>query len=124
MDTAQLLVALLGSAGGGAVLVALVNGLIKWISGASARERNRNTDLITQRRNAIEERDVAYAERDDADLRKRTAYEYASTLRRQLIENGLTPDEWPLDRTVPKKVIEKKEKNDAREPWTGPLRGS
>lgn len=121
MEPAQLAVALLGSAGGGAVLVALVNGLIKWISGASARERNRNTDLMAQRVKAIEERDGAYDERDQADLRRRQAYEYVSTLRRQLLENGLTPGEWPLDRTVPVQEILKKEKHDAREPWTGPL---
>lgn len=124
MDTAQTLVAILGSAGGGAVLVALVNGLIKWISGASARERNRNTDLITQRRKAIEERDAAELDRDASDLKKRQAYEYASRLRRQLIENGYDPEEWPLDRTVPAKQVQKKEKNVAREPWTGPLGSS
>lgn len=109
MDTAQLLVTIIGAGGGGAVLLALINGLIKWISGASARERNRNTDLISQRSKAIEERDTAERERDDADLRRRIAYEYASTLRRQLIENGLTPGEWPLDRTTPKYKINEKE---------------
>jgi hypothetical protein len=107
VDTAQILVTVLGAGGGGAVLVALINGLIKWISGASTRERNRNTDLISQRAKAIEERDAAERERDDSDLRRRHAYEYASSLRRQLIELGATPEEWPLDRTTPKyRIVE------------------
>lgn len=101
MDTAQLLVALLGAGGGGAVLLALVNGLIKWLSGASARERDRNTNLESQRKKAIEEREAAENEREQADLRRRQAYEYASTLRRQLIENGIPVEDWPLDRTIP-----------------------
>lgn len=114
MDPAQLLVALLGAGGGGAVLLALINGLIKWLSGASTRERDRNTDLIAQRVKAIEERDLAEKERDESDQKKRLAYEYASSLRRQLIENGLTPGEWPLDRTVPPTAIRKMKEKDGK----------
>ena len=92
---AQDLVTLIGAGGGGAVFLALINGVIKWLSGASSRERQKNTDLISQRRKAIEEKDRAEEERDDADRRRRIISEYASSLRRQLLENGLTPLEWP-----------------------------
>lgn len=91
MDTAQLLVTVLGAGGGGAVLLALINGVIKWLSGSSARERQKNTDLITQRLNAIEARDEAVKDRDKADDNRRKAEEEVSVLRRQLIENGITP---------------------------------
>lgn len=96
----EILVALLGAGGGGAVLLALINGLIKWVSGASARERAKNTDLISQRTSAIEERDAAERERDEADKERRHANEYASILRRQLIEHGIAPKAWP-DNTSP-----------------------
>ena len=106
MDTAQLLVTVLGAGGGGAVLLALINGLIKWLSGSSGRERAKNTDLISQRRNAILDRDEAEKDRDEADKKRRAADEYASSLRRQLIENGLTPGAWPYENTITKKIKE------------------
>lgn len=88
---AQLLATVLGAGGGGAVLLALVNGLIKWLTGASSRERARNTDLATQRRDAIRDRDQAERERDAADEKRRLEAEYSARLRRQLIEAGITP---------------------------------
>lgn len=91
--TAQLLVTLLGAGGGGAALVALINGLIKWLSGASHRERVRNTDLVTQRINAIEDRAKVEKERDDADDRRREAEEHVSILKRQIRELGAVPRE-------------------------------
>lgn len=95
MDSAQLIATLLGAGGGGAVLLALTNGLVKWLSGASGRERIRNTDLETQRAEAV-------ARADTADLRRRLTAEYASRLRRQLIENGVTPEDWPdTDKAIP-----------------------
>lgn len=97
MDTSQLLVTVLGAGGGGAALLALINGLIKWLSGSSARERQRNTDIVSQRRVAIEERETANTERDQADRKRRKSDEYASSLRRQLLENGITPLAWPDD---------------------------
>jgi len=96
MDTAQLLVAVLGAGGGGAVLLALVNGVIKWLSGASSRERAKNSDLATQRTNAINERNEAERERDEADEKRRETEEYVSILRRQLIENNIQPAVRPL----------------------------
>jgi hypothetical protein len=98
---AQLIVALMASGGGGAALLALVTGIIKWLSGASARERLRNADLETQRLIAIEERTKAEKERDEADTKRRIALEYASQLRGQLLQNGITPGAWPADQTVP-----------------------
>lgn len=97
MDTAQIIVSLLGAGGGGAVLVALVNGIMKQVSGAAGRERVRNTSLEEQRIKAIEERDEA---RDAAELdaaKRRRMAEYASLLRRQLNEAGIAPAPWPED---------------------------
>lgn len=107
MDAAQLVVTILSSAGGSAVVVTLINGTIKWLSGASGRERQRNTDLATQRTRAIEERDAAEKERDEADLKRREAEEYAARLRVQLFTTGITPEDWPYDRTIPKAQIKK-----------------
>ena len=91
MDTAQLLVTILGAGGGGAAILALINGTFKWITGSAGRERQRNTDLVSQRLKAVEERDSAEKERDESDKKRREAYEYASKLRRQLIEHGIEP---------------------------------
>lgn len=93
----QLLVAILGAGGGGAVLLALVNGIMKWLSGASHREREKNTDLATQRRTAIEERDQAERERDEADKKRREAEEHVAILQRQLLLAGFWPN--PRDPT-------------------------
>jgi len=101
VDTPQLLVTVLGAGGGGAVMLALVTGLIKWLSGSSAREREKNTNLISQRRTAVEDRDLAENERDAADKKRRIADEYASMLRRQLIENGFVPPPWPQEHNIP-----------------------
>lgn len=92
MDGAQLLVAILGAGGGGAAILALVNGIIKWLSGSATRERDKNTDLVSQRRKAIQEREDAERDRDAADMRRRKIQEYNSILRRQLIEAGLEPE--------------------------------
>jgi len=94
-DATSLIVALLGAGGGGAVLLAGIKGFITWLSGSAGRERDKNTNLIAQRSNAIADRDLAEKERDEADKKRRDAYEYASSLRRQLIENGISPQPWP-----------------------------
>ncbi len=112
MDAAQLVITIMASGGGGAALLAMINGLWKWINGSASRERSKNTDLNNQRVNAIKERDQALDERDLADRRKRDAYEYASALRRQLRENGIVPNAWfakdiePFEDTVPKEFKE------------------
>jgi hypothetical protein len=93
VDKAQLLATVVGAGGGGAALLALVNGLIKWLSGASARERAKNTDLISQRTKAIEERDEAEAERDEEARKRREAEEHVAILKRQLLLAGHEPIE-------------------------------
>lgn len=91
MDTPQLIATIMGAGGGGAMLLALINGLFKWLSGASHRERERNTDLATQRRDAIEARDAAEKERDEADKKRREAEEHVAILQRQLLLAGFWP---------------------------------
>lgn len=100
MDSAQLLVTVLGAGGGGAALLALINGVFKWLNGSAGRERDKNTSLVEQRKNAIQDRDVAERERDEADKKRRSAFEYASLLRRQLIEAGLEPVPIPIEDSV------------------------
>lgn len=95
MDTATLITTILTAGGGGAALLALINGLIKWLTGAASRERIRNKDASTQRVEAIAERDAAYEKLEIESRKKRDAYEYASILRRQLRENGIRPKIWP-----------------------------
>ena len=104
MDTAQLIAYIVGAGGGVSALVALGNGLIKWLSGAAGREKARNTDLVSQRVKAIIDRDEAFDARDEADRRRRVAFEYASRLRRQLFEAGITPEEWPAEKEAPAKT--------------------
>lgn len=97
MDTSQFLVTVIGAGGGGAALLALINGIIKWLTGAAAREKIRNTDLLSQRRHAVEERESAIKKADAEAARRRQAEEYASSLRRLLIENDIIPPKWYAD---------------------------
>lgn len=106
MDSTQLLVTLIGAGGGGAALLALINGLIKWISGSAGRERIRNTTLKDQRNeawaDAEKERDRADREQARADREarnRRLTQEYASELRRDCTEHGMQAHElrpWPV----------------------------
>ncbi|PPF56099.1 hypothetical protein C5B94_04035 [Clavibacter michiganensis] len=100
----DLLLAILSTLGIGGVLATLVKGLISWISGSAGRERQRNTDLESQRAAAVLERDHerkrADAERTKTSAAlglKRKTQEYASQLRRQLFEAGITPLPWPVE---------------------------
>lgn len=104
--TLQLLGTILGAGGGGAAILAIINGIFKLASGASHRERMRNTNLEVQRVKAIEERVAAENDRDtkvskakeerdkEADKR-REAEEHVAILQRQLILAGITPLERP-----------------------------
>lgn len=101
MDGAQLVATILGAGGGGAVILTLIKGLVKWLTGFAGRERARNTSLEAQRIAAVRERDQANDRTDVANVKRRMAEEYASRLRRQLIEAGLTPGDWPdLSKTI------------------------
>lgn len=113
MDTTQLIVTLVGAGGGGAALLALINGGIKYLSGSAGRERIRNTTLKDQRNeawaDAEKERDRADKEQARADREarnRRLTEEYASQLRRDCTEHGMTPQElrpWPhLESDPPK----------------------
>lgn len=120
METAQGIAAILSAAGIGGVLTVVVNAIVKYATGAAGREKTRNTDLLTQLSNAVRDRDRAYVARDEgieesrlerdteAGKRRRMA-EYASSLRRQLIEEGFSPREWPPDQTITRNT-EPKEK--------------
>lgn len=104
MTTGQILLAILGAGTGGAALMALVNGCIKWLNGSAGRERTRNADLRTQRNEAWNdaERERARADRE-ARNRNRVA-DYASGRRRDLIEHGVDPadiPDWPQLETDP-----------------------
>lgn len=97
--SADLVVAVLSAGGVGAALLALVNGIIKWLSGASGRERAKNTELATQRINAIKERDESNLERDEADKQRRRWEEIAHKYKLQLHAHGIQPGEYELDVT-------------------------
>jgi hypothetical protein len=103
MDATQAAVAIM-TAGGGVFLVALVNGLGKYFSGAAGRERARNTSLKDQRNEAWAD---AERERERADREahnRRLTEEYASQLRRDCTEHGMQPHElrpWPTLKKPP-----------------------
>lgn len=90
-----MIVTILGAGGGGAAVLATINGVFKLLSGASHRERIRSTNLIAQRIEAVAERIKSDKERDEADDRRREAEEHVSILKRQVIELGATPRERP-----------------------------
>ena len=95
MDGTQAVVALLGAGGLGAALLALVNGLIKWLNGSYGRQRSRSADLVVQRNDAYA-RAVEAEERAEGEaLHRRRLAEYASELRRLLIEAGHDPRDLP-----------------------------
>jgi hypothetical protein len=79
MDTAtqQLIGTIVSTLGTSGVLVIAANGLIKWLSGFSHRERVKNTNLN--------------ARAEKADIKRREAEEHVSILKRQLLEAGLKP---------------------------------
>lgn len=93
MDPTQLIIAIFGAGGAGAALISLTKGLFKWWTGSAQRELERNTNIAMQRVKAIEARDAAEAERDQADVLRRLAEEHVSILKRQLIELGEVPRE-------------------------------
>lgn len=77
-----LVVAILGSAGLGGFFREIFLGLSKLRSGISAKESGRKRDLVT-------ERDYEYDRAEAESRNRRRLEEYASKLRRALVENGL-----------------------------------
>jgi DNA helicase IV len=90
-ETAKLLFTALGAGSGGAALLALINGMFKWLSGAARREQIRNTTLAEQRKAAIKERDDAEDELEAEILKRREAEEHVAKLQRQIILMGGEP---------------------------------
>lgn len=77
-----LVVAILGSAGLGGFFREIFLGFSKLRSGISAKESGRKRDLVT-------ERDYEYDRAEAESRNRRRLEEYASKLRRALVENGL-----------------------------------
>lgn len=103
MDSAQITTLLIAAAGAGGILSVIVNAFFKWASGASGREKIRNTGLLSQLSRALIERDKANARADDEATKRRRIAEYASMLRGIIFERGGTPPDWPeIEQTVPR----------------------
>jgi hypothetical protein len=110
MDATQATVAIM-TAGGGVFLVALVQGLGKYLSGAAGRERARNSSLKQQRdeawalvREERERADLSDARADVEAHNRRLTEEYASQLRRDCTEHGMSDRElrpWPVLKKPP-----------------------
>ncbi len=95
MDTAQLVATIVGSGGGGAVLLVLASGLIKRLDGSALREKTRNADLKTQRDDMYQRLlDAQYAA-DAESRRRRRAQEHAAELRALLLESGAALKDLP-----------------------------
>jgi len=101
----QTIVAIIAAVGGGALVPEIIRAVRTAVTGRAAKER----DAVSMER-ARADQERARADRADAraDMeatnRRRTA-EYASSLRRMLVENGIQTDEipgWPeATKTIP-----------------------
>lgn len=97
-----LIVAAIGAGGLGVFFRDLVDVFLKLRDGLSAREKNRKVDIVQQRDQALQREQLAWDERDREASKRRRLEEHASELRRQLIEAGITPPNYPvLERTLP-----------------------
>lgn len=94
-DALQIILTILGTAGGSAFVLSLTKGVGKWLSGAAHREQLKNTSLAKRIVAADVKRDEAEAERDLADDKRREAEEHVSILKRQIRELGAVPTERP-----------------------------
>lgn len=111
MDTAQVWTAILGGLGAAGVLGTLAKGFVKQWNGSYSRERGRNADIVRQRDDAYARTLALEQQADHADARadfeareRRRAQEYASELRRDLVERGVPPTDlrpWPTAGTPP-----------------------
>lgn len=86
--TARAVAILVTALGVPALLASLGRSVWKWWTGRAGRERARNNDIVARLREAE-------MRADSEALEKRWALEYASALRRQLIEKGVRPEPWP-----------------------------
>lgn len=100
---------LVGAGGGGAVMLALVKGIIDWLSGSASRERDRDSGLAAQRTLAVERAekaearaDRAFEKRDAEAEKRRQSEEHLAVLQHQLRVLGITPKERPeQDEEIP-----------------------
>lgn len=99
-----LVVAILGSAGLGGFLREIFLGFSKLRSGISAKESGRKRDLVT-------ERDYEFDRAETESRNRRRLEEYASKLRRALVEAGLKEVlkelPWPRLEEIPDRVEHK-----------------
>jgi hypothetical protein len=96
-DAAQALVYVVGTLGSGGVLTIVVRGIFQTLTGRAAREKARNNEYLARSLADAQTAREAAQQRDDEAAKRRRTQEYASELRRQAIENGYTPIEWPND---------------------------
>lgn len=94
MDT-TLIVALGGGAGLALLLRELVAVFAALRQGVSAREGKRRTDIVQQRDEALVRAARAEARHDGEARARRAVQDYASRLRRQLLEDGVEPHPAP-----------------------------
>lgn len=100
------LVGVIVAMGGGAGLLKFVEGVIKIRSGMSAKESTRKVDIVTQRDLAIKRELEAWSRVDAEAEKRRVVQEYASRLRRRLLEAGIEPDPEPvLGKTITKSQL-------------------
>jgi hypothetical protein len=103
-STQQLLIAVFGVVGSSGALVVLVNGVVKYFNGTAGRERIRNMGMKEQRNEAWAEAKRSDARADREAHNRRLLEEYASQLRRDCTEHGVTDVElrpWPVLKKPP-----------------------
>lgn len=96
IDLVPLITGLLVAIGGGAGIGKAIESILKLRSGMSARENQRKLDIVQQRDAAIARETRAWKLVDSEAEKRRQAQEYASRLRRQIIEAGGEPDAEPV----------------------------
>lgn len=89
-DLAQTIVTVAAGLGGPGVLYLIGRGVYQQITGRAGRERAKNSDYLAR---SIRSSELA----DSEAAKRRKTQEYASELRRQIIENGNNPLPWPAD---------------------------
>ena len=98
MTTAELITVLIGTGGIGALMKVGADGLRAWRTGHAQAERNRNRTLMDRVVAAERRADDAECDADAEAAYRRIIQEYASQLRRLLMECGTPAEripEWP-----------------------------
>ncbi|HEY4267537.1 MAG TPA: hypothetical protein VGM94_05025 [Galbitalea sp.] len=108
-DGAQTLVYVVASLGSTGVLGIVVRGIFQTVTGKAAREKARNNEYLARSLADAETARKAQDSRDAEAVKRRLTQEYASELRRQAIENGYTPVDWPsgLEKTLTSAEVRK-----------------